>query len=327
MEFDIKYEKVLQEIDKIIYTDYTPRSLKNFIEGYRLDENLREKQDRQLKEGLGVKRKQYVDWSEIKHHERQYTKAKIHKIAQNEIERIKSKEREKEYISKIDELGVNKKRFGSYDNKDSNKTNQKNIKIKEFSKLVNRMNLNKIQNQKKNNSKTLSQSTPNSNPNTNSRNLQSGSYSKQYLKKKKNLSPIKVAMTIPNESTSSKTINVIKKKKLPSISQNIEISNNRYNIDKRSPLDIKPDYLHESISMGKKKNGYDIKKYSNKNEFIRNLDDLKYQAQKYAIKAKEQEQLMKIQGQDYNTEACEKMSNYLCDSIQAKIAILKQINQ
>ena len=69
MEFDIKYEKVLQEIDKIIYTDYTPRSLKNFIEGYRLDENLREKQDRQLKEGLGVKRKQYVDWSEIKHHE------------------------------------------------------------------------------------------------------------------------------------------------------------------------------------------------------------------------------------------------------------------
>ena len=93
MEFDIKYEKVLQEIDKIIYTDYTPRSLKNFIEGYRLEENLREKQDRQLKEGLGVKRKQYVDWSEIKHHERQYTKAKIHKIAQNEIERIKSKER------------------------------------------------------------------------------------------------------------------------------------------------------------------------------------------------------------------------------------------
>ena len=64
-----------------------------------------------------------------------------------------------------------------------------------------------------------------------------------------------------------------------------------------------------------------------KNEFIRNLDDLKYQAQKYATKAKEQEQLMKIQGQDYNTEACEKMSNYLCDSIQAKIAILKQINQ
>ena len=92
-------------------------------------------------------------------------------------------------------------------------------------------------------------------------------------------------------------------------------------------MDIKPDYLHESISMRKKKNGYDIKKYSNKNEFIRNLDDLKYQAQKYATKAKEQEQLMKIQGRDYNTEACEKMSNYLCDSIQAKIAILKQINQ
>ena len=36
-------------------------------------------------------------------------------MAQNELEKINNKQLEKEYISKIDEMGANKKRYGSYD--------------------------------------------------------------------------------------------------------------------------------------------------------------------------------------------------------------------
>ena len=48
-------------------------------------------------------------------------------------------------------MGANKKRYGSYDKykTNDNKLSNKNIKVKEYYKLVNRMNINKIQNQKK----------------------------------------------------------------------------------------------------------------------------------------------------------------------------------
>ena len=57
MEFDIKYQNVMMKIDKIIYSDYNPKSLKNFIEGYRIEENLREKEEKIRKEGNAAKRK------------------------------------------------------------------------------------------------------------------------------------------------------------------------------------------------------------------------------------------------------------------------------
>lgn len=335
MEFDIKYQNVMMKIDKIIYSDYNPKSLKNFIEGYRIEENLREKEEKIRKEGNAAKRKKYVDWSEIKKHEKLYDKAKFQKMAQNELEKINNKQLEKEYISKIDEMGANKKRYGSYDKykTNDNKLSNKNIKVKEFSKLVNRMNINKIQNQKKasnnfngNNKKNNIQ--PLNKPNIKRNTQSSGGYTNQYLKRNQHSASPKISTTIPNESQENHNIiPIYKHKKLPAMNRNFEITENRYNIDKRTPLNIKPNYLHESLNCAKRKNGYEIKKYSNQNEFLNNLNDLRYQAQKSEDKAKKQEQLLKIQGSEYNMEACEKMSNYLCDSISAKIAILKQINQ
>ena len=100
--------------------------------------------------------------------------------------------------------------------------------------------------------------------------------------------------------------------------------NNEINKERKTPMEIKPDYLRQGIIAVKRpqnKNNL-LKEISNKN----NIEQLQYISNKYEQKAKEQEQLIKLQG-EYDNEACEKMSEYLCDSISAKIAIIKKINQ
>lgn len=304
MDFDSKYTNLLERIDKIIYSDYNPKILQNYIKDYRIDKEIREKSQKEKEDNTIIKRKQYVDWKEIRKHEKNYIRAKIHKIGQNEIERFNNKDREKDYMSRIEEYGIsNKSKIANEDDKNTIQYNPNYLRVKEFSKLVNRININKIQNQKKKGA-LLNKSISNQNIHNNL---------KQVVKRN-NYS----ASPIPKEKkiiTSS-----YKKPKLPMINKfNIEV-----NKERRTPLEIKPDYLRQGISaakMPKNKNNL-LKEISNKN----NIEQLQYMSNKYEQKAKEQEQLIKLQG-EYDNEACEKLSSYLCDSISAKIAILKQINQ
>ena len=65
----------------------------------------------------------------------------------------------------------------------------------------------------------------------------------------------------------------------------------------------------------------------NREKFLNNIHNLKYQADKFEEQAKKQEQLMKINhGNKYNINQYEKVSNLLVDSISTKLALLNQLN-
>ena len=70
MDFDAKYTNLIERIDKIIYSDYNPKILQNYIKEYKIEKEIQEKSQKEKEDNTIIKRKQYVDWNEIRKHEK-----------------------------------------------------------------------------------------------------------------------------------------------------------------------------------------------------------------------------------------------------------------
>ena len=58
MDFDAKYTNLIERIDKIIYSDYNPKILQNYIKEYKIEKEIQEKSQKEKKEKRIIKRKQ-----------------------------------------------------------------------------------------------------------------------------------------------------------------------------------------------------------------------------------------------------------------------------
>ena len=410
MEFDAKFNEAMTKIDNILKNDFNPKNLKKYLDGYKLEKSIEDRRNKKIEESIlnGNKllfeepRKKIVGLFEIKEHNEKVSKFKANRIINNELKQIKMKQIENEYLNKIEkQYKRNIKTGGSFDKKDlEEKFN--NIKVKEFSKLVNRINQDKISKEKmqkkyKNNFvsdisqiSNIENNSPDKDFNTidislfnNNKNRSSSqNLSKRKSSINKNIvnSGNLIPHINPSKSKDSKinqyNQNVIKDKTKTINNNNININKNgkynkmrlyssgsnavnmsvmkknnelkksqkknsfskyhkenKYNIDIRKPLDVKPDYLHQkNLQLFKKPNKklYEINKsnkFMNREKFLNNINNLKYQADKYEEQAKKQEQLMKINhGSKYNVNQYEKVSNLLVDSISTKLALLNQLN-
>ena len=403
MEFDEKFNEAMIKIDNILKNDYNPKNLKKFLDGFKLEKSIEDRRNKKIEESIlnGNKfyfeepRKKIVNLYEIKEHNEKVSKFKAKRIINNELKQIQMKQLENEYLNKIEkQYKKNIKTGGSYDKKDFEEK-YNNIKVKEFSRLVNKINQDKISKEKikknKNFVSDISQisnivnNSPERDFNTidmslfNNNNINKNRSSSQKLSKRtnnnknilntRNIIPhippsksieskineynnnIKAKNNIKNKllnqngkynkmrlySSGSNAVNmstIKKSNKLQKIPKNsFQKQENKYNIDIRKPLDIKPDYLHQKdLKLFQKptKKIYEINKnnkFMNKEKFLNNIHNLKYQADKFEEQAKKQEQLMKINhGSKYNINQYEKVSNLLVDSISTKLALLNQLN-
>ena len=405
MEFDEKFNEAMIKIDNILKNDYNPKNLKKFLDGFKLEKSIEDRRNKKIEESIlnGNKfyfeepRKKIVNLYEIKEHNEKVYKFKANRIINNELKQIQMKQLENEYLNKIEkQYKKNIKTGGSYDKKDFEEK-YNNIKVKEFSRLVNKINQDKISKDKikknKNNNfnsdisqiSNIVNNSPERDFNTidmslfNNNNINKNRSSSQKLSKRtnnnknilntRNIIPhippsksieskineynnnIKAKNNIKNKllnqngkynkmrlySSGSNAVNmstIKKSNKLTKIPKNsFTKQENKYNIDIRKPLDIKPDYLHQKdLKLFQKptKKIYEINKnnkFMNKEKFLNNIHNLKYQADKFEEQAKKQEQLMKINhGNKYNINQYEKVSNLLVDSISTKLALLNQLN-
>ena len=405
MEFDEKFNEAMIKIDNILKNDYNPKNLKKFLDGFKLEKSIEDRRNKKIEESIlnGNKfyfeepRKKIVNLYEIKEHNEKVSKFKAKRIINNELKQIQMKQLENEYLNKIEkQYKKNIKTGGSYDKKDFEEK-YNNIKVKEFSRLVNKINQDKISKDKikknKNNNfnsdisqiSNIVNNSPERDFNTidmslfNNNNINKNRSSSQKLSKRtnnnknilntRNIIPhippsksieskineynnnVKVKNNIKNKllnqngkynkmrlySSGSNAVNmstIKKSNKLTKIPKNsFTKQENKYNIDIRKPLDIKPDYLHQKdLKLFQKPNKkiYEINKnnkFMNREKFLNNIHNLKYQADKFEEQAKKQEQLMKINhGSKYNINQYEKVSNLLVDSISTKLALLNQLN-
>lgn len=405
MEFDEKFNEAMLKIDNILKNDYNPKNLKKFLDGFKLEKSIEDRRNKKIEESIlnGNKfyfeepRKKIVNLYEIKEHNEKVSKFKAKRIINNELKQIQMKQLENEYLNKIEkQYKKNIKTGGSYDKKDFEEK-YNNIKVKEFSRLVNKINQDKISKDKikknKNNNfnsdisqiSNIVNNSPERDFNTidmslfNNNNINKNRSSSQKLSKRtnnnknilntRNIIPhippsksieskineynnnVKAKNNIKNKllnkngkynkmrlySSGSNAVNmstIKKSNKLTKIPKNsFTKQENKYNIDIRKPLDIKPDYLHQKdLKLFQKPNKkiYEINKnnkFMNREKFLNNIHNLKYQADKFEEQAKKQEQLMKINnGNKYNINQYEKVSNLLVDSISTKLALLNQLN-
>ena len=373
MSFDEKYNRILLKIESLINDDYNPKNIKKIIDGYKIDNAMEKRnikkneQDSNLNNNdnnsqiIEDKRKKIVGLKEIREHGLKFDKMKIKRIAKNELKKMKMKEQENEYLLKMEKIfNVNMKKFQNIKNLNDEENEKKklfihkSLKIKKFSKLVNKFNFENIQKQK--NLKTkFEMELRNNSSDTGNRNIMNGNISpinknnKEKIIKEKNLNDttnqsneIQIGKNFnkkDNKNIKNSLPNISKKKekkksdneKIQNITNNKYEKENKYNIDIRKPLDIKPDYLHQNnlhIFPGSKKKIYEKKHiYNSKEEYIDNINKLKIQAEKYEDEAKKEEQLIKINGGiKFNAQKCAKVSSLLYDSISTKLALLKQIN-
>jgi hypothetical protein len=332
MDFEQKYDDALNRINILLNDNYTPKNLKKYIEGYKLEQSIDVRNKKKLEESFinqnynnnsymfDEKRKRQVTLTEIKEHEQRFDRIKAQNIINNEIKRKKMKEQENEYLNKI-EREYNIKRYSPLKTDDDMKTNiiNNNIKRREFSKIANKINIEKLKERNKKRTLDLDVNNINSKSNQDLRNKKIKSSSSEITQRNKldNSKYKKLKQKIRNFS--------VKQRARPLI------IDNRYNVDKRIPLQIRPDYLRQKdkIFNTPRQKIYQKQFISNsKDQYLNHINELKIKAENYETQAKREEQLMKLRNSNnFEYDTVNKVSSLLYDSISTKFALLNQIQR
>ena len=152
--FDIKYNEGIERLNNLLSSESSTSSIKNYVERYKLDKsrenrisqknNTTSNNRNSLKDD---KRKQIVDIYEIRDHDKKVQQLLNKNYLKNEIEWFKIKKREDEHKNKYN---YNKTKFDN-DRQDINKDiiRNNNLKMKKFSNLANKVNIEKFMQIKK----------------------------------------------------------------------------------------------------------------------------------------------------------------------------------
>ena len=154
--FDIKFNEAMERLDSLfaLGEETNSSSVKNYIERYRLAKSLenRNSQKRENSKNQNEeKRKQIVDLSEIRIHEKKTQQYYNKNYLKNEIEWYKIKQREDEIKYKYNN-NYNKQKYEEHKiKKELSKEIMINnkIKMKKFANLANKVNIEKFKQQKK----------------------------------------------------------------------------------------------------------------------------------------------------------------------------------
>ena len=364
--FDIKYNEAMKRLNSLYLpeeeTTSNINSIKNYIEGYRLERSL-EKRNSKMKENnknkADDKRKQIVDLNEIRIHEKKTQQYYNKNYLKNEIEWYKIKQKEDEIKNRYNNNYNRQKYDNNISQKEISKEIIRNNKIKmiKFSNLANKVNIEKFKQQKKINKNSINNllkdlNTDDINNKDNGKFIPYSKYKENEIVKNKNKRELinnRININMNRSGTINNNINktIVNKNKINNhLSQNIinnkkEINkkslekkplkslDNKESINKRKLLNEKIDYLKE---FEKRKQEPKIKIYENKNLLKNknnghnNIEILNFHSKNFEDKAKRQEQLMRIKGKSNNlNEDNVKLSNLLIDSISTKLAILNQM--
>lgn len=311
LTFENKFEIAMQKLDEIEKNIYSPKRYKKYIDEIKFENLISNREDIKIPQSpliYSEKKENKIDWLDIKKHEKKCDQNNLVKKAKKEIYSYLSKEKDKENIMAMKkELYINKLQLSNYDkiklhksssiqNKDI-KLYELNKKKRDFSNVVNQSNILKI---KKN-------------------------------RDKKKLSPIQeiqLKKQINQQNSIREKIKNYSKNYVPDskyIKKNYFVANdNYYQIDKRNPLAIKPNYLSSCFGNN------DNNRYFNPNSgnLMTDLNSLKYKAdkmEKLANNAMELERINHRSIDDCDTKG--KIADYLLKSINAKLEIFRQLNK
>jgi len=278
--FDIKYNEGMERLNNLLSEESNFNSIKNYVERYKLEKSrenrISQKSNTNTNRNIfkDDKRKQIVDIYEIRDHDKKVQQYLNKNYLKNEIEWFKIKKREDEHKNKYN---YNKSKYendSSINRLDNNKDiiRSNNIKMKKFSNLANKVNIDKIiqlkklnqsQKQNTNSPQKSSDVIPTSSSNYNNYNMNDGIFIpySEYLKNEmnnKNKINIKKVNNF-NPKKSEKIINNIKNNN-PSQNKNF---NKQKNITSKNNLNLNNNNNMKNINTNK--SNINIKNIKNNN--------------------------------------------------------------
>ena len=287
--FDIKFNEGIERLDKLLTQESSTISIKNYVERYRLDKSLENRMSKKnstsnsrnyFKEN---KRNQIVDIYEIRDHDKKVQQVRNKNYLKNEIEWFKIKKREDEQkkynynkAKYENSLSMNK----SDNNKDIIRNN--NLKMKKFSSIANKVNIDKFMKQKKLN-QFQNQNNQNINneqkilPHNNSNNnFQDGVFI-PYSEYKKYEMIMNNNKNILNNNIYSKKNNMLNSNKSEKIKNNAKVNNTTQNNKKENNLlnyqNAYNNYINKIINKNSNSNKYNSQNKNNNKNSAKNINN------------------------------------------------------
>ena len=338
MNFNEKFDEAMLRIDLLLNNDYTPKNIKKYIEAFKLENSIEARNKRKIGESflnqsinssyiLDDKRQRQTIMNEIRETQNRFNGTR----SRNIINRPNSKtlmNQDEELLYNSNTIGKKIRIFSpinSHKDINNNLFMSSNLDSNEYSKLLTKLNIDKIE--QRNKQRTMELDVNNLNNINNIDLKKKRLFSSNGITQRDKIENLNYKQKILSESNYKFKSSSLKPKQKP-IQTYERKKENRYNIDIRTPLEVRPDYLHQKDKLfPNRKKIYKKEINSNsKDKYYNHLNELQYKADDYDIQAKREAHLLKLRNK-YDLEGTNKVSNLLYDSISTKFALLNQIQR
>ena len=335
MNFDQKFDEAMSRIDLILNKDYIPKNIKKYIEAFKLENSIEARNKRKIGESflnqsinssyiLDDKRQRQTIMNEIRETQNRFngTRSRNIFISPNS----------KRIINQDDTLLYNSNNFGkkirvfspinSHEEINNNLLYSSNLDKNEYSKLLTKFNIEKIEQRNKQRTMELDVNNLNNINNIDLKNQKL--FSSNEITPKDKLGSIKYKQMLLSESN-YKFRNYSSRPKKKPIQTYETKKENRYNIDIRTPLSVKPNYLRQKnniFNLNKNKLYENRYRVNSSSPYNSRLNNFRNQKNNY-INYNSEGHINKLKNSNIEND----ISDLLNNSITTKYALLNKIQR
>ena len=335
MNFDQKFDEAMSRIDLILNKDYIPKNIKKYIEAYKLENAIEVRNKKRIGETI---LNQSINNSYFLDDKRQrQTIMKEIRETQNRFNGTRSRNifispNSKRIINQDDTLLYNSNNFGkkirvfspinSHEEINNNLLYSSNLDKNEYSKLLTKFNIEKIEQRNKQRTMELDVNNLNNINNIDLKNKKL--FSSNEITPKDKLGSIKYKQMLLSESNYKFRNYSSRPKKKPILTYETK-KENRYNIDIRTPLSVKPNYLRQKnniFNLNKNKLYENRYRVNSSSPYNSRLNNFRNQKNNY-INYNSEGHINKLKNSNIEND----ISDLLNNSITTKYALLNKIQR
>ena len=335
MNFDQKFDEAMSRIDLILNKDYIPKNIKKYIEAYKLENAIEVRNKKRIGETI---LNQSINNSYFLDDKRQrQTIMKEIRETQNRFNGTRSRNifispNSKRIINQDDTLLYNSNNFGkkirifspinSHEEINNNLLYSSNLDKNEYSKLLTKFNIEKIEQRNKQRTMELDVNNLNNINNIDLKNQKL--FSSNEITPKDKLGSIKYKQMLLSESNYKFRNYSSRPKKKPILTYETK-KENRYNIDIRTPLSVKPNYLRQKnniFNLNKNKLYENRYRVNSSSPYNSRLNNFRNQKNNY-INYNSEGHINKLKNSNIEND----ISDLLNNSITTKYALLNKIQR
>ena len=334
MNFNEKFDEAMARIDLLLNNDYTPKNIKKYIEAFKLENSIEARNKRKIGESflnqsinssyiLDDKRQRQTIMNEIRETQNRFNGTR----SRNIINRPNSKRtmiQDDDLLNNSNNIGKKIRVFSPINSKEetNNLFFSSNLDSNEYSKLLTKLNIEKIE--QRNKQRTMELDVNNLNNINNIELKKKRLFSSNGITQRDRIDNLNYKQMLLSESN-YKFKNYSLKPKQKIIKTFERKKENRYNIDIRTPLSVRPNYLRQKFNNSKKNKLYENRyRVNSSSPYNSRLNDLRYQMNNYNINKINEGKINKLKN---NNNLENDISDLLNNSITTKYALLNKIQR